>query len=158
MTWYPTQIPNIWYVLVAQSCPTLCHLMDCHPPGSSVQGVLQIRIQEWEDIPFSREFSQPRDRMQVSCIGSRILYRLSYQGREAKKNTKHPQILCWMTQTGCPRAPSGLMYCNLWGPEWWWSFSFSMFIKKRYLIEHAMELQFIRIWHIWNLLKAFEIL
>ena len=32
-------------VLVTQSCPTLCHPMDS-PPGSSVLGVLQVRILE----------------------------------------------------------------------------------------------------------------
>ena len=44
-------------VLVAQSCPTLCNPMDCSPPGSSVCGILQARIQEWVAIPFSRESS-----------------------------------------------------------------------------------------------------
>ena len=29
-----------------QSCPTLCSPVDCHPPGSSVHGVLQARILE----------------------------------------------------------------------------------------------------------------
>ena len=29
-----------------QSCPTLCDLMDCSPPGSSVHGILQARILE----------------------------------------------------------------------------------------------------------------
>ena len=37
-------------VLVTQSCPTLCHPMDCSPPGSSVLGVLQARILEWVAI------------------------------------------------------------------------------------------------------------
>ena len=27
--------------------------MDCSPPGSSVHGILQARIQEWDAIPFS---------------------------------------------------------------------------------------------------------
>ena len=31
---------------VAQLCPTLCNPMDCSPPGSSVHGILQARIQE----------------------------------------------------------------------------------------------------------------
>ena len=31
-------------VLITQSCLTLCDPMDCSPPGSSVQGVLQARI------------------------------------------------------------------------------------------------------------------
>ena len=34
-------------VLVIQSCPTLCDLMDCSPSGSSVHGILQARILEW---------------------------------------------------------------------------------------------------------------
>ena len=33
--------------LFAQSCLTLCDLMDCSPPGSSVRGVSQARILEW---------------------------------------------------------------------------------------------------------------
>ena len=38
------------YVLVAQSCPTLCDPIDCSPPGSSVHGIPQARILEW--LPF----------------------------------------------------------------------------------------------------------
>ena len=41
-------------VLVSQSCPTLCNPMDCSPPGSSVHGILQVRILEWVTIPLSR--------------------------------------------------------------------------------------------------------
>ena len=33
-------------VLVTQSCLTLCDPMDCNPPGSSVHGIFQARIQE----------------------------------------------------------------------------------------------------------------
>ena len=32
-------------VLVSQLCLTLCDPMDCNPPGSSVHGILQARIQ-----------------------------------------------------------------------------------------------------------------
>ena len=32
----------------------LCNPMDCSPPGSSVHGILQVRILEWAAIPFSR--------------------------------------------------------------------------------------------------------
>ena len=37
------------------SCLTLCDPMDCSPPGSSVQGILQARILEWAAISFSTE-------------------------------------------------------------------------------------------------------
>ena len=32
---------------VVQSCPTLCELINCSPPGSSVHGILQARILKW---------------------------------------------------------------------------------------------------------------
>ena len=32
----------------------LCDPLDCSPPGSSIQGVLQTRMLEWLVIPFSR--------------------------------------------------------------------------------------------------------
>ena len=43
-------------VLVALSYRTLCDLMDCGPPGSSVHGIVQARILEWVAMPFSRTF------------------------------------------------------------------------------------------------------
>ena len=55
-------------VLVIQSCLTLCDPMNYSPPGSSVHGILQVRILERVDIPFSRGSSQPRDGTQVSRI------------------------------------------------------------------------------------------
>ena len=48
-------------VLVAQSCSTLCDLMDCHLPGFSVHGILQARILVWVAISFSWGSSRPRD-------------------------------------------------------------------------------------------------
>ena len=51
--------------------------MDGSPPGSSVHGTLQVRIQEWVTISSSRGCSQSRDRTPlsyVSYIGMQILY------------------------------------------------------------------------------------
>ena len=36
-----------------QSCPILCNLMVCGPPGSFVHGILQARILEWVATSFS---------------------------------------------------------------------------------------------------------
>ena len=44
-----------------QSCLTLCGLMDCSLPGSSVHVILQAKILERVAISFSRGSSQPRD-------------------------------------------------------------------------------------------------
>ena len=41
------------WVIVTQSCPTLCDPMDWSLPGSSVHGILQARILEWVAISFS---------------------------------------------------------------------------------------------------------
>ena len=60
------------YVLVAQSCLTLCDPMDCGPPGSSVHGILQARILGWVAISFSRGSSQFRHQTGVSCIAGRF--------------------------------------------------------------------------------------
>ena len=38
---------------VAQSCPTFCDPMDCSLPGSSVHGIFQARVLEWDAIAFS---------------------------------------------------------------------------------------------------------
>ena len=34
--------------------PTLCEPMACSPPGSSVHGILQVRVLEWVAVPSSR--------------------------------------------------------------------------------------------------------
>ena len=47
-TWFSLKL------LAAQSCPTLCDLMDCSPPDSSVHGIIQVRILEWVAISFSK--------------------------------------------------------------------------------------------------------
>ena len=46
-------------VLAAQLCPTLCDSMDCSSPGSSVHGLLQSRILEWNGQPFSSSRNLP---------------------------------------------------------------------------------------------------
>ena len=70
--WAAEQQQGGMKVLVAQSYLTLCGLMDCSLPGSSVRGISQARILEWGAIPFSRGSSQPRDRTQVSYTAGRF--------------------------------------------------------------------------------------
>ena len=38
---------------VAQLCPTLSDPIDCSLPGSSIHGILQARVLEWDTIAFS---------------------------------------------------------------------------------------------------------
>ena len=43
--------------MLTQSCLTLCNSMDFSLPGSSVYGILQVRMLEWVAISSSRRFS-----------------------------------------------------------------------------------------------------
>ena len=58
--------------LVAKSCLSLCDPMDWSLPGSSVHRILQARILEWIDIPFSRGSPRPKDWTWVSYIAGRF--------------------------------------------------------------------------------------
>ena len=40
---------------VAQSFLTLSDPMDCSPPGSSIHGIFQARVLEWDAIAFSKK-------------------------------------------------------------------------------------------------------
>ena len=44
---------------VAQSCLTLRDPMDCSLPGSSVRGIFQARVLEWDAIAFSDHSANP---------------------------------------------------------------------------------------------------
>ena len=54
--------------LRAQLCPTLCELMDCSLPGSSVHAILQARILEWVALSFCKGSSQPRDQTHIPSL------------------------------------------------------------------------------------------
>ena len=62
------------------TCLTLCDPMDCSPPGSSVHGILQVRILEWDAMASSkRSFGAMSPALVgefscISCIGRRDLY------------------------------------------------------------------------------------
>ena len=80
-------VTSVWILIkvkvsVAQSCLTLWDSVDCSLPGSSVHGILQVRILEWVAIPFSRGSSPNRDRTQVSHIAGRFF--TVWATREAK--------------------------------------------------------------------------
>ena len=70
---------------VAQSCPTLCDHMDCSLPGFSVHRIFQARVPGLVAISFSRGYSRPRDRTQVSGIAGR-------------------RFTCWATREAFPEG------------------------------------------------------
>ena len=72
-----------WVGEVTQSCPTLCYLMDCTLPGSSIHRIFQVRILEWIAISFSRGSSWPRNQTQASHTSGRLF--TIWATREAQK-------------------------------------------------------------------------
>ena len=64
-------------------CLTHCNSMFGNLPGSSVQGILQVRILEWVARSSSRGPSQPKDGTMVSnmfFIGRQVLYHQYHLG------------------------------------------------------------------------------
>ena len=53
-------LPSTCVCVHAQSCLTLCNLMNCSLPSSSVRGIFQARILEWVAISSSRASYSPR--------------------------------------------------------------------------------------------------
>ena len=87
-------------LLLTQSCPTLCDLVDGSPPGSSVPF---SRQEHWRGLPCS---SQPRDQTWASCFAGRfftteplLLLLLSRVSRVQ---------LCETPQTAAHQAPPSL--------------------------------------------------
>ena len=48
-----SEVAQVVYLKVTQSCPTPSDPMDCSLPGSSVHGIFQARVLEWGAIAFS---------------------------------------------------------------------------------------------------------
>ena len=66
--WTGISITSMLCLAAQSSCLTLCDPMGCSLLGSSVHGILQVRILEWVAMPSSRGSSQPRDQNHVSRI------------------------------------------------------------------------------------------
>ena len=49
-----------YFCVHTQSCLTLCNLMNCSLPSSSVRGIFHVRILEWVAISSSRASYSPR--------------------------------------------------------------------------------------------------
>ena len=66
--------PSICYCSISRLFQTLCNLIDCSLPGSSIHGISKARIPEWVVMSFSRGSSWPTDRTCISSIDRWILY------------------------------------------------------------------------------------
>ena len=82
-------------MLVVQSCPTLCYLVDYSLPGSSVHEILQARILEWVASLFSRGSSPPRAGTRVSCIAGRF-FTTAPPGKPSKDQVSFNFLISWL--------------------------------------------------------------
>ena len=85
---------------VAQSCLTLCDLIDCSLPDPSVHGIFQARILECRFL-FQGSF-RPNDRTHVSCfscIGRSILYHCT---------TWEAPVGCLKSSKYCAKLPKSM--------------------------------------------------
>ena len=89
---------------VAQSCPTLCDLIDY-----TVHGIPQARIPDSVAFPCSRESSQPRDRTQVSRIAGRFFTSWA-QGKS--KNTGMGSLSLLQRIFPTQELNQGLLHCR----------------------------------------------
>ena len=48
-----SEVDQVVYLKVTQSCPTPSDPMDCSLPGSSIHGIFQARVVEWGAIAFA---------------------------------------------------------------------------------------------------------
>ena len=74
-------------LIVAQSSLSLCDLVDCSSPGSSVHGILQARILEWVAMPSSRNSRLTPNKcfLRAGCVVGTMLGCSSPQGYEGAK-------------------------------------------------------------------------
>ena len=83
----------------AQLCPTLCDLMDCSPPGSSVHGILQASILELVAIFFPTQVVNPS-----LLLGRCILYHWATWEAQCFTNVKrfnsfNDHVIIFITST-----------------------------------------------------------
>ena len=81
--------------LVARLCLTLCGLMVCSLPGSSVHRIFQARILEWVAISYLRRFFQSRDGIRISCQCKRCGLIPGSEDPLEKEKATHSSILAW---------------------------------------------------------------
>ena len=83
-----------------QWCPTLCDPMDCSPPGSSDNGILQARILEWVAISFSNAWKWKEKVKLLSPVPLIVLSENKIRTKEVKQTMwlwKGTGIFCYVS-------------------------------------------------------------
>ena len=99
-------------VKVAQSCPTLHDPMHCSLPGSSIHGICQARVLEWDAIAFSDGLYSPWiSPGQNTGVGSFSLLQGIFPTQESNPDLPHcRRILYQLSHKGSPRTLEWVAY------------------------------------------------
>ena len=104
------------YVLVAQSCPTLCDPMDCGPPGPSVHRILQA------GFPCTKEYlviAYNRKRVQLGDWGHHLQRWGGEENKGRAQDTQRGQIRKWLKGIRSMEPHPFLIFSHLlkWAPS-----------------------------------------
>ena len=99
--WSSLLLMNAWVRAKSpQSCPALCDLMDCSPPGSFIHVILQSRILEWVPSRVGFQGNFPNPGIELMSPAAPALQAdsllLSHQGRTLllRAQSKRPYYWC----------------------------------------------------------------
>ena len=92
-------------VKVAHSCPALCNLMDY-----TVYGILQARILQWVDFPFSRDLLNPGFEPRSPALHVDSLP-AKPQGKPKNTGVGSLSLLQWIFPA--QQMNQGLLHCRL---------------------------------------------
>ena len=92
--------------LTSPSHVRLCDPTDCSPPGSSVHGILQVRILEWLAMPFSRGSSRPGIKPRSPALQANSL---PSEPPGPFSLVLRPRCTCIKTQSSCSALSPYLM-------------------------------------------------
>ena len=113
--------------------------MDCSLPGSSVHGIFQGRMLGWVAISFSRGFSWPRNRTQVSYTAGRFFtnwaMRETQNGWEWAKFNSDDHYIYYCEQKSIRRNGVALrvnksLKCSTWMQSQKWQNDFCSFPRQ----------------------------
>ena len=85
---------------VAQSCLTHCDPMNCSLPGSSIHGIFQARVLEWEASLVAQRLKR------LPAMRETWVRSLGREDPLEKEMATHSSILVW--RIPCTEEPGGL--------------------------------------------------
>ena len=124
--------------------------MDCSPPGSSVHGILHVRILKWVAFSYSRGSSWPGDRnyiFYVSCTGKQILF--GSVGKESTCNARDEDLIPGLGRSPGVGHGNPLQYFCLDNPTdrgAWWATVHGVAKSQRWLKQLSMHKHYCYAW------------